>query len=123
MNLLESCSECYQYALSQYPDSIEIFGGLDANTDYYIWITDKFNNVYCTDAITTDADGNIVIEGTNITNLPTGLFCKDAGAFKFEAKPVDAYYGGVSQFTFSGVTYDCIWVTFQYNNSPVNVIL
>jgi len=123
MNLLESCSECYQYSLSQYPDSIQIIGGLDANTDYYIWITDKFNNIFCTDSIATDADGSITLDDAILSVLPTGLFCKDAGAFKIEAKPVDAYYSGVSQFTFSGVTYDCIWVTFQYNTSPVNVII
>jgi len=123
MNLLESCSECYKFSLSQYPDSIQIVGGLDANTDYYIWITDKFNNIFCTDAIETDADGSITIDGTNITNLPTGLFCKDAGDFKFEAKAVDVYYSGITQFTFSGVNYDCIWVSFLFNNSPVNVIL
>ena len=123
MDLLENCSSCYEFSLTQFPDSIQIVGGLDANTDYYIWITDKFNNIFCTDAIETDADGSITIDNAILAVLPTGLFSKDAGKFKIEAKAVDAYYAGVSQFTFNSVTYDCIWVQFEYNSSPVNVII
>jgi len=123
MDLLENCSECYEFSLTQFPDSIQIVGGLTPNTVFYVWITDKFGNIFCTDAIETDADGSITLDSSIISVLPKGLFGKDSGKFKFEAKAVDAYYTGIAQFTFSGVTYDCIWVQFEYNSSPVNVII
>ena len=123
MNLLENCSECYQFTLSQFPDNITIIGNLEPNTDYYLWITDKFNNIFCTDAIETGASGTIVIGAEIIAELPKGLFSKDAGTFKIEAKPVGVYYSGVADFTFDTVTYSCILVDFQFNNSPKTVIL
>ena len=123
MDLLQNCSECYQATLSQFPDTITIVAALSPNTPYYIWVTDKFNNIYSTDRITTDSSGSIVLDAETIGLFPVGWFCKDAGAFMFEAKPIAPYYSETGSFTFGGLTYPCIWVTFEFNNAPKTAIV
>ena len=120
-NLLENCSDCYQFTLSQFPDEITIVGGLPPSTPFYLWVTDKFNNTYSTGAIDTDSDGTISFSPLE-EGFPAAWFNKDAGSFMIEAKPVQPYYGGIEQFTFNSISYDCIWVSFEFNNAPLNVI-
>ncbi len=122
MDLLENCSECYQATLSQFPDTITIEAALPANTSFYLWFTDKFGNIFSTGAIQTDSAGTIVVNPAN-EKFPTGWFCKDAGSFKIEAKPLAPYYSGTQNFTFASVEYPCIWVDFQFNNAPKTVIV
>jgi len=123
MDLLQNCSDCYQFTLSQFPATITIIEAIAPSTPFYIWITDKFGNVYCTDAITTDSSGTLIIDETQMETFPTGWFCKDAGSFKIEAKPIAPYYSETTTFTFNEVAYDCIWVDFAFNNAPKTAIV
>lgn len=133
IDLLENCELCYQFSLTQFPESIVIQGDLDPDEEYYFKFTDKFNNSYVTELITPDVDGNVtiytqLIEGTPDipssfpVELPAGWFNKDAGKFTIEASLTTDAWEPVTM-TFNALPYQCIQVQFYFDTSDKNTIV
>lgn len=130
VDLLENCSECYEYTLSQFPDTIVISADLDHAKEYYFKFTDKFNNSYSTNALTPDVDGIVTINVLTVGYTPTdfvtepspALFNKDAGLFTIEASETNNPWEAVD-LTFGGEIYQCIVVEFFADDSDKNFIV
>lgn len=129
MNLLESCSECYQFALSEYPTVIHINAGLTPAAQFYFKVTDKFQNSYVTEQLTVAGDGSVTIQvltegysATSFMNEPSpAWFNRDAGRFLIEASAETDNWIPVD-LTFDTVTYQCITVQFYNDDSEKNTI-
>lgn len=125
MDLLENCELCYLFNLSQFVETIVIEGDLDPAKEYYIKVTDKFNNSFVTEALTPDAQGVITIDTAadfEPTPIPQAWFNKDAGYFNFEAS-LTLNDWQPETFTFNALPYECIKVQFYYDTSDKNVIV
>ena len=122
MDLLENCSECYDFDLSEFPTSIIIEGNLSPRTTYFAKITDGFNNSFNVECSPTDMEGTITIP---CASFPAGWFNRNAGSFKIEVSLLESPWGRVDfAFDSSGYMpfYPCIWVDFVNDNSNNNII-
>lgn len=130
IDLLENCSLCYQFALSEFPTQIIIDGDLDPTKEYYFKVTDKFNNSYVTIPLTPDTDGIVTIQvladgylASSFVNEPSAAwFNKNAGIFTIEAS-LETPLWAPETFTFQGLPYECIAVQFFNDDSEKNTIL
>ena len=127
MDLLENCSECYEFCLSEFPNSIIIQGNLSPRTIYFARLTDSFGNRYIIECPATDMSGTLTIPGveSNVPQWPNGWLNRNAGKFKIEISleispwlPVDFAFdaSGYSPF------YPCLWISFVNDNSNNNIV-
>lgn len=72
----ETCDECYSMELTT-ASSFNIPAGLTPAATYYLWVRDKFGNLY-QDTIVVNGDGSFDIQ---TGDFPDGLFNIYAGAF------------------------------------------
>lgn len=119
-NLLESCSECYQFTLSELPAAqIIIKAGLTRGTNYILKVTDKFGNRYSAAAQAAGGDGSLTV---NLgVSFPPQFFNRNAGSFTFEISQTAIPWTPVN-LTFNGTAYTCIIVDFVNDGSAINVI-
>lgn len=134
MDLLENCSTCYPFTLSEFPNQIIIEGQLDPALEYYFKLTDKFQNSFVTESLSPDVDGIVTINVTDsnygassfISELPGAWFNKNAGKFYIEASVSIQDWQPVT-FTFLvgsvETEYECIVVEFVNDDSERNTIL
>lgn len=71
----EGCDVCYPLAVPYCPALITIPAGLKPGNQYYLWISDLFENLYY-DLVTVDANGAVTI---NTANFPKGIFNANQG--------------------------------------------
>lgn len=126
MNLLETCETCYPYSLSEYPTDIVING--EITEPLYYKITDKFQNSFTTEELITPVDGSVTLQieqvcynPSDFEDLPEAWLNKSAGRFYIEAS-LDKQNWQPVNFTFGGLEYGCIVVTFYFDNSDKNTI-
>jgi hypothetical protein len=115
LNLLESCSACYEITFPECTESITADAGLEINTPYYYRISDKFGNRYFNPA-TTDADGKFTIR---VSDLPPGLFTAAAGPFILEVF-VQEFDCEPQQLTLCNSPYACIIIHFVHQNTDIS---
>lgn len=106
-DLINNCSTCFEFTLSECVEGIKVSGGLIADTEYFYRITDKFGNRY-TKEFTTDIGGAFLIDPDD---FPAGLFTKYAGSFILEVSEDDINFVPV-ELTFCEQTYKCIKFDF-----------
>lgn len=70
-----ACTSCYEMSVGFCPDAIELPVGLTPGANYYMFVRDKFDNIY-RNLITINADGNIDVD---FANYPTGFFSPEMG--------------------------------------------
>ena len=105
-----SCETCYE--VSRADNDLVFIYGLTALTQYYLFVIDKFNNVYKV-LFTSGADGSFTIDSTN-SAYPSGLFNIYAGAFEvFIASDVDGTT--VIPLTIYATNYNCLSLTISAN--------
>ena len=98
-----NCDECYE--VTRATDDLTFIYGLDATTQYYLWVIDSFNNSY-KKLITSGADGSFTIDPT-ATVYPTGMFNQYAGALEvFISSDVDGLV--VIPLTIYATLYNCV---------------
>ena len=68
------CSVCYSLTADYCPDTINIPCGLTPLTQYYVWVEDRFGNLFY-DLITSDANGDVDIVCSNFPDI----FKSDSG--------------------------------------------
>lgn len=100
------CSECYEHNVSYCPDEINISAGLTPSDTLYLWIRDKFNNIW-DDIITVNADGSFDI---NMSNFPTGMFTPSFGSIDIFLT-TDAKGQSVQEMSFDTQEYNCLILT------------
>jgi len=98
------CISCYETTKSSPCDATLQFAlGLTVGVSYYLWVTDKFANVY-REQITVIAGG---IVRPTLTQYPDGYFNEFAGPFRLFLT-TDAAGANTVSFTLSGTAYTCI---------------
>lgn len=76
ITLTSNCDVCKE--LSQLLSNLVIAAGLTASTSYYVWVVDKFGNIF-RDQYTTNLAGSFTLLEAN---YPTGMLNPYAGAFE-----------------------------------------
>lgn len=74
----ENCDTCLKYSVPFCPPTnilVTTTNLTDPNLDYFVWIKDKFGNIF-TDQVPTNNNGNFFIR-TN--NFPVGMFAPNFG--------------------------------------------
>jgi hypothetical protein len=71
------CSTCYYTTVCYCSNSLTIYAGLTPGKNYYLWVRDKFQNIY-NDTVTIAANGSFII---TFSHFPTGLFNYSAGCY------------------------------------------
>lgn len=102
---MDACSDCYPIRFTSCtPQEVDL--GLDANTTYYLWVYDHFNNVYVV-AVTTDGGGVFTFDPDD---FPKGLFAN--GSFVMYIS--DNSHSNSSEAFNVGVTaYNCVLLTYS----------
>lgn len=117
-----SCQTCFNVEVPECPSSILLKAGLQANTAYYIWITDKFGEVY-KQSCTSDANGSVLL---SVSGIPTGTLNRHAGNFIIEARLADSNCEPeLMQFCCDGVStnYSCVCASFVQASESSQVII
>jgi len=102
------CSSCWVYNLSTTcaPNIINIpSSNLINGTTYYLWIVDKFNNVYKSTAIG-QANGSFNISQTD-SNFPIGLFMGGVGKRDIFLT-TDSIGNDEQPLIYGAVSYNCV---------------
>ena len=94
MALLNDCGNIYYQYLPACADGFTVAFGLDANTDYWWTLTDKFDRVY-SEVVTTDTDGAFIISASD---FPEGFFNEYAGpmVFQIRSNPYNCDYASMN---------------------------
>lgn len=100
------CDECKE--LSQLLSNLVIAAGLAASTAYYIWVVDKFGNIYRDQYITNGAGSFTLLN----SNYPDGFFNPYAGAFTL-ITTMDQAGTVIVPMVFSAVDYNCVKLTIS----------
>lgn len=96
-----NCDECYE--VSRADNDLNFIYGLTPSTQYYLWVIDKFRNVY-RNLFTSGVDGSFDI---TLSNYPNGMFNKYAGVFElFISTDMDG--ADVVPLTIYATEYNCI---------------
>ena len=95
------CSNCYE--VSRASSSLNFLVGLTPSTAYYLFVEDKFDNIYRV-LITSGADGSITIDPAS---FPGSLFNKFAGVFTVVVS-TSLTAETTSTLTIGGTAYSCI---------------
>lgn len=100
----EDCISCFETTKQSPCDATLQFAlGLTVGTVYYLWVVDKFANVY-REQITVIAGG---IVRPTLTEYPDGYFNEFAGAYKLFLS-TDAAGLATVNFTIAGTIYSCL---------------
>lgn len=98
-----NCDECFELSIAYCPNQINISASLTPSASLYLWIRDKFKNLW-EDQITVNADGSFDI---NIDNFPTGMFTPNFGAVDIFLT-TDNKGADIVPMTFSAIDYNCL---------------
>lgn len=113
MSALQTCDTCFELIFPDCQDMLFELG-LTPTTEYYVIITDKFGNEYY-DQITTDADGNIVVDPS--LYVSGSLFTPFSGSFTLTIKE-GLVYSDLIEFTVDSITYNCVIFSI-YRAEPI----
>ena len=98
-----NCDECYE--VSRADDDLTFDYGLTPLTNYYLFVIDKFRNVY-SELITTDGSGAFTINPSSVV-FPNGMFNQYAGDFEVFLA-TDSEGANVVSFTLYATVYNCL---------------
>lgn len=100
-NIDVNCDECYE--VSRADSSLNFIYGLTPSTQYYLWVIDKFRNVY-RNLFTSGVDGSFDID---LADYPSGMFNQYAGDFEvFISTDVDG--SNIVAMTVYATPYNCL---------------
>lgn len=101
----EDCESCYLYTLNL--SDLIISSGIAANTTYYVWIIDKFGNIF-RDQYNTDNNGNFILDEKN---YPDNMFNKFSGNFRmFISSDIDG--NNIIPMTWYFQNFNCVILNF-----------
>lgn len=72
-----TCDSCYQIFFSYCPSSLTFHTSFSMVESLYVWLQDKFGNVYM-QPLTTNVDGTFTLD---MSQYPNGMFNYNAGFF------------------------------------------
>ena len=99
-----NCDECFELSVAYCPDQlINISAGLTPAASLYLWIRDKFGNLWY-DTITVNADGSFDIDTDNFT---TGMFTPTFGALDIFLS-TDDKGANIVPMTFNLIADNCL---------------
>lgn len=105
-NIDVNCDECYEVSRSD--SSLNFIYGLTPSTQYYLWVIDKFRNVY-KNLFTSGVDGSFDID---LTDYPDGMFNPYAGDFEVFISS-DVAGDTVIPLTVYATPYNCLILTIS----------
>lgn len=112
-NLLNTCEDCVSLVYQECEDiQLSPQSGITANTLYYWRVEDQHGNVWKGSA-TSSANGVVTIPESA---FPVGMFYKGIGSLKVELRLNEIDTETVAMM-WNGVSYDCVNVSFEDNQT------
>jgi hypothetical protein len=111
---MNPCQDCYAVQFTSC-NSSEVELNLLADTTYFVWIYDRFNNIYVKE-VETDGDGAFELDADD---FPEGLFVNGSiTGYISDNDNTNTKEG----FTVGGVDYDCFLLTIFTNGNRFNYL-
>ena len=104
----DNCDRCYSLQVPYNPLLITVDVGLVPGAQYYLWVSDMFENLYY-DFITVASNNTITI---NAANFPKGLFNSNSGKLTvFLSSDLQGVL--IAQMSINGTSWNCISTTIS----------
>ncbi len=101
------CESCYVTIFKACTDNATISPALPINSIFYLFVTDKFDNLYI-QQVATDGSGAFIID---FSAYPETLFTENSGFFEMTVSESSAFSTNET-LTFDGSFYNCIIFSF-----------